>query len=53
MSEIRTAQIWEMKVFKALDHSSSDVILKIVLRITIYNTTSNSESEAIVERANT
>lgn len=53
MSKIRTTQIWEMQVFKALDCSSLDAILKIVLRIMMYNWTSNSKSEAIEERANT
>lgn len=53
MSDIRTAQIWEMKVFQALERSSLDAILKIALRMMMYNRTSDGESEDIVERVNT
>lgn len=53
MSEIRTAQMWEMQLFKALDRSSLVAILKMVLRFMTYNKTSNSESDAVEERANT
>ena len=53
MSKIRIAQTWEVQVFKALDCSFLDAILKTVLRIMMYNRTSNSESKAIEERANT
>lgn len=40
-------------MLKALDRSSLDVMLKTVIRIMMCNRTSNSESKAIEERANT